>query len=120
MTLSKRWTVLGIFSLLAYQVFWHYLIAPPEKIAAWLVTLLFVLPLIPVCAVVVLKHRTFAFWSGTIALFYFCHGVTEAWTLREIWPLGIGEAAICVWVIMASSWDGMKARFAKKPAEKTD
>jgi hypothetical protein len=40
----------------------------------------------------------------------------EAWTLRDIWQLGIGEALLSVWVIIAASWDGMKARFAKKPA----
>ena len=118
MSLSKRWTALGIFSLLIYQIFWHYLIAPPETAAAWLVTLLFALPLIPVCILVLLKHRTFAFWGGTLGLFYFSHGVMEAWTVRELWPLGIGEVIISVWVIIAASWDGMKARFAKKGSEK--
>jgi uncharacterized membrane protein len=118
MSLSKRWTALGIFSLLLYQVFWHYFMAPPEKAPAWLVSLLFALPLMPVCILLLMKNRTYAFWGGTLALFYFCHGVMEAWTLREIWPLGMGEAAISVWVIMAASWDGMKARFAKKTDEK--
>jgi len=119
MSLSKRWTVLGIIALLAYQTFWHYLIAKPETAAAWLVTLIFSFPLIPICILILIKHRTFTFWGGTLALFYFCHGVMEAWTVRELWPLGVGEAAISVWVIMAASWDGMKARFSKKSAEKT-
>ena len=118
MTLSKRWAALGIYSLLMYQVFWHYLIAPPETAAPWLITLLFSIPLIPVCILVLFKHRTFAFWGGTLGLFYFSHGVMEAWAVREIWPLGIGEAAISVWVIMAANWDGMTARFAKKGSEK--
>lgn len=118
MSLPKRLTMLGIFSLLAYQFFWHYLLAPPQTAPAWLISLLFALPLMPVCLLIVLKHRTFAFWGGTLALFYFCHGVMEAWTVREIWPLGVGEAAISVWVIMAASWDGMKTRFAKKSTTK--
>lgn len=118
MSLPKRLTILGIVALLSYQVFWHCLMAPPEKAPAWIITLIFALPLIPVCILALLKHHTFAFWGGTLALFYFCHGVMEAWTVREIWPLGIGEAAISVWVIIAASWDGMKTRFAKKPAEK--
>mgnify|MGYP001453187079 CR=1 FL=1 len=118
MSIAKRWTALGIFSLLAYQIFWHGLLAPPDKLPVWLVCLFFTLPLLPICLLVFLKHRTFAFWGGTLALFYFSHGVMEAWTVRDIWPLGIGEAAISVWVIIAASWDGMKARFAKKTAEK--
>ena len=118
MSLSKRWAALGIFSLLMYQVFWHYLIAPPETAAPWLITLLFALPLIPVCILVLLKHRTFAFWGGTLGLFYFSHGVMEAWAVRDLWPLGIGEVIISVWVIISASWDGMKGRFVKKTGEK--
>ncbi|MGH8107038.1 MAG: DUF2069 domain-containing protein [Arenimonas sp.] len=118
MSLTKRLTALGIVGLLLYQVFWHCLMAPPETAPAWLVTLLFALPLIPVCVLAFIKHRTFAFWGGTLALFYFSHGVMEAWTLRDIWPLGFGEAVISVWVIIAASWDGMKKRFAKKAIEK--
>lgn len=116
MSLSKCWTALGIISLLLYQIFWHCLIAPPEIATAWLVTLLFALPLIPICILILVKHRTFAFWGGAFGLFYFSHGVMEAWTVREIWPLGLGEAIISVWVIMAASWDGIKSRFAKKTA----
>jgi uncharacterized membrane protein len=120
MSLSKRWTMLGVFALLSYQVLWHFVLAPPEKAAPWLISLMFALPLIPVCILALMKHRSFAFWGGMFGLFYFSHGVMEAWTLRDIWPLGMGEAAISVWVIMASSWDGMNARFAKKAAEKID
>ncbi|MEO6171628.1 MAG: DUF2069 domain-containing protein [Arenimonas sp.] len=118
MSLSKRLTALGIIALLSYQVFWHCLMAPPDKAPAGLISLLFSLPLIPVSILILMKHRTFAFWGGTLALFYFSHGVMEAWTLHERWPLGVGEAVISVWVIMAASWDGMKARFTKKSAQK--
>lgn len=117
MSLPKRWAALGIVALMMYQVFWHCLVAPPDKAPAWLITLLFALPLIPVCILVVIKHRTFAFWGGTLALFYFSYGVMEAWSVRELWPLGIGQAAVSVWVIMAASWDGMKSRFNKKPSQ---
>jgi uncharacterized membrane protein len=116
MSLSKRWTVLGVFALLALQIMWHFVLAPPLTIPAWLITSLFALPLLPVCFLVLIKHRTFAFWGGAIALFYFSHGVMEAWTDRMIWQLGLAEALLSIWVIMASSWDGMKARFATKRA----
>jgi len=118
MSLSKRWAALGIIALALYQVLWHCVLATPDKAPAWIITLLFALPLIPVCILILIKHRTFAFWGGALALFYFSHGVMEAWAVRELWPLGMGEALISVWVIIASSWDGMKARFAKKPADK--
>jgi uncharacterized membrane protein len=117
MSLSKCWTVLGIVSLLMYQVFWHCLVAPPEKTPAWLVTLLFATPLLPICLLVLLKHRTYAFWASILALFYFSYGVMEAWMSRDTWPLGFGQATISVWVIMTASWDGMKSRFTKKSPE---
>jgi uncharacterized membrane protein len=116
MSLSKRWTALGIFSLLAYQVLWHVVLAPSQHANPWLISVFFAIPLLPACILILLKHRTFAFWGGAVALFYFSHGVMEAWTMRDIWQLGIGEALLSVWVIIAASWDGMKARFAKKSA----
>ena len=118
MSLSKRLAALGIIALMMYQVLWHCMLAPPDKAPAWIITLLFALPLIPVCILILIKHRTFAFWGGALALFYFSHGIMEAWAVRELWPLGMGEALISVWVIIASSTDGMKARFAKKPVDK--
>jgi uncharacterized membrane protein len=114
MSLSKRWTALGIFALLALQVLWHFVLAPPEKVPAWLITFLFSLPWLVVCFLILIKHRTFAFWGGTFGLFYFAHGVMEAWAIPDIWQLGLLEAGLCIWVIIASSWDGMKARFSKK------
>lgn len=116
MSLAKRWAALGIFALLAYQILWHGILLPSENANRWLITFIFTVPLLPVCLLVFLKHRSFAFWGGAVALFYFSHGVMEAWTLRDVWPVGFGEALLSVWVIIAASWDGMKARFAKKPA----
>jgi uncharacterized membrane protein len=114
MSLSKRWVALGVFALLLLQIIWHAVLAPPERAPIWLVTLFFALPWLLLSVLVLIKHRTFAFWAGTLALFYFSHGVMEAWTQRDIWQLGVLEAVLCVWVIIASSWDGMKARFSKK------
>jgi uncharacterized membrane protein len=114
MNLSKRWVTLGVFALLLLQLLWHAVLAPAERVPVWLVTSFFAAPWLIVCVLVFIKHRTFSFWAGTLALFYFSHGVMEAWTQRDIWQLGALEAALCVWVIMAASWDGMKARFTKK------
>jgi uncharacterized membrane protein len=114
MSLSKRWVALGVFALLFLQVLWHAVLAPAERVPVWLVTSFFALPWLLVSVLVFIKHRTFAFWAGTLALFYFSHGVMEAWTQRDIWLLGMLEAVLCVGLIIGSSWDGMKARFSKK------
>ena len=50
------------------------------------------------------------FWSGVMALFYFCHGIAEAWAVPGNQLAGLVEAALSVLVVLASSWAGLRAR----------
>lgn len=64
--------------LLLVQVLW-YTMYPPVSIPAWVALALTVPPLLlPLLA---LPNVTRALlWVGILALFYFCHGVSEAWS----------------------------------------
>ena len=114
MSLPRRYATLGILALLALQWLWHGWLLPPERATPWLVSLLFSLPILPAAVLVALRHRQAGYWGGVAALLYFCHGVSESWATAGAWPLGLTEAALSVWVIVAGSWDGMRARLAKK------
>lgn len=57
------------------------------------------------------RWRSARFWSGVTALFYFCHGLAEAWAVPSALLPGLAEALLSVLVVLASSWDGLRARF---------
>lgn len=114
MSLPRRYAALGILALLALQWLWHGWLLPPERVQPWLVALLFSLPILPAAILVALAHRQAGYWGGIAALLYFCHGISESWTVPGAWPLGLAEAALSIWVIVAGSWEGMRARLGKK------
>jgi uncharacterized membrane protein len=113
MTLARRWCALGAVALLALQPLWHVALAPPRH-GAIAATVLGALPILPALVLFVLRHRRAPFWAAVAGLLYVCHGVMEAWTDRSVWPLGVAEAALAAWVVVAASWDGMRARFRRK------
>jgi uncharacterized membrane protein len=118
MSLSRRYVLLGVGALLALQFLWHGVLLRPERASGLLVALLLSLPLLPSLALFLARRPSAQFWAGVAALFYFCHGVTEAWTVAPARALALVEVALAVWVVVASSWEGLQARRAKrnKPA----
>ena len=56
------------------------------------------------------KRASARFWSGVAALFYFCHGIAEAWAVPSSLLPGMTEALLSVVVVLASSWEGLRAR----------
>jgi uncharacterized membrane protein len=116
MSASGRSTGFGILLLLGLQVLWHGLLLPPSSAPRWLLVLLFCLPLLPSLLLLLRGKPSAWFWGGVAALFYFCHGITEAWTIEQARTLAVLEIVLSVWIIVAGSWDGMKARFSKRKA----
>ena len=114
MNLSRQFAALGILALLALQWLWHAWLLPPERITPWLLALLLSLPIVPAAVLALLRNRQAGFWGGVAALFYFCHGISESWAIADAWPLGLAEAALSVWIIVAGSWEGMHARLDGK------
>lgn len=71
----------GLFAwagLLLVQVLW-YTIYPPVSIPTWVAFALTVPPLLlPLLSLPNVARALL--WVGILALFYFCHGVSEAWS----------------------------------------
>lgn len=114
MTLARRYAALGIVSLLALQILWHGFLLPPEAAPRWLGTALLSLPVLPSAILLAMRRPSAIFWGGVAALFYFSHGIAEAWADPPALPLGLLESGLSVWVVVAGSWDGLRARRAKR------
>ena len=113
MTLATRYAALGAFALFVLQPLWHAWLAPPLQTPGLVAAAFGALPIVPALVLFALRHRHASFWAAVAALLYFCHGIAEAWTDRTVWPLGLAEAGIAAWVVVAASWDGMRARFGR-------
>ena len=69
-------------------------------------------------AILALAHwrgrRSAAFWAGVLALAWFSHGVMVAWTRPPERGLALAETGLALVVVVASSWRGLRARFARR------
>lgn len=113
MSTARRCAAFGIVALFALQIVWHGWWLPPER-ATWLVVGWFVLPIAPALLLLLLRHRQAIFWGSVAALLYFCHGVMDAWSDADARLPALIEVVLSVWLIVTGSWDGMRARFARK------
>lgn len=87
------WTALAVL-----QSVWHGWLFPPTSVPMWLVLVVTVVPLVlPVMAL--RDARRALLWVGILSLFYFCHGVAEAWSSPgERW-LALVEIALTLLLI---------------------
>lgn len=66
-------------ALIALQLVWHVWRFPAQSLPLWLVLALTVLPLLLPLLAMRMPRRALL-WVGILSLFYFCHGVAEAWS----------------------------------------
>lgn len=92
-------------------VAWFTWLQPPSAVAALPALAVMLVPSIPGLLLGAFGRRSAAFWCGVSGLFYFSHGVMEAWTVSDTLWLGLAEAALATAVVVAASWDGVRARF---------
>ena len=87
-------------ALLILQLIWHAWLVPPERMPLTLILAITVLPLLlPLTAL--RNVRRALLWVGVLSLFYFCHGVAEAWSSStERWQ-GVAEIALTLLLIGA-------------------
>ena len=91
---------LAWFALVALQVAWHAWLAPPLTVPTWLVLAVTVIPLLlPLLALRDLRRALL--WVGILSLFYFCHGVSEAWSAPGVRGLAIIEIVLTLLLIGA-------------------
>ncbi|MGF6712012.1 putative membrane protein [Luteibacter sp. W1I16] len=78
LTTTQKTGLAAWAALVGLQVLW-YSLYPPVSIPTWVAFALTVPPLL--LPLLSLPNVTRALlWVGILALFYFCHGVSEAWS----------------------------------------
>jgi len=100
----------GLFAwagLLLVQVLW-YTVYPPVSIPTWVAFALTVPPLLlPLLALPNVARALL--WVGILALFYFCHGVSEAWSSTGDRWLAFIEIALTL-LLIGSLGAGVRRR----------
>ena len=86
--------------LLMLQLLWHGWLFPPQQLSRWLLLAFTVVPLLlPLFAI--RDVRRALLWVGILSLFYFCHGVAEAWSSPAERALALAEIILTVGLIAA-------------------
>ncbi len=101
--------------LVVLQLVWHAWLFPPQSIPITLLLAITVVPLLlPLFAI--RDVRRALLWVGILSLFYFCHGVSEAWSSAggERW-LAVAEIVLTV-LLIAALGAGVKRRSAAPTA----
>ena len=118
MSRADRIAAVAIVAMLALQLAWRLWLAPPTQAAPWAMALFFSLPILPAVVLLLLRHRRAGFWGALAALLYFCHGVMLAWAEPGVRGLALAETALAAVLVVAASWDGMRARAAARRARR--
>lgn len=85
-------------ALAALQPLWHGWLLPPQSMPVALVLAITLIPLLlPLTAL--RNPRRALLWVGILALFYFCHGVAEAWSSPIERTLAVIEIALTLLLI---------------------
>jgi uncharacterized membrane protein len=91
---------LGWLGLIALQPIWHAWLAPDPHEPLSAVLILALLPLLlPLLAI--RRPARALLWAGIVALFYFSHGVAEAWSLPNERMLALAQVALSLLLIFA-------------------
>jgi uncharacterized membrane protein len=75
--------------------------------------LVFVLPQLLLLAGALLGSAKAVFWAGVLGLFLFSHAVMIAWSEPDERGYALAATALSVLLVFASSWPGLRARFAR-------
>ena len=113
-TSSDRLGRAAWFALVALQLVWHGWLAPPQSMPVWLVLAITVVPLLLPLLALRRDLRRALLWVGILSLFYFCHGVAEAWSAPSERWLALVEIALTLLLIGA-----LGAGVKRKPAPRT-
>ena len=84
--------------LAVLQLLWHGWLLPPQGMPVALVLAITLVPLLlPLAAL--RQPRRALLWAGILALFYFCHGVAEAWSSPVERALAVAEIVLTLLLI---------------------
>ena len=95
-------------ALVALQLAWHGWLSPPQRMPQALVLAVTVVPLLlPLGAL--RDVRRALLWVGILSLFYFSHGVAEAWSTAPERTLAVAEVVLTV-LLIGSLGAGVRRR----------
>ncbi|MGH8163440.1 MAG: DUF2069 domain-containing protein [Rhodanobacteraceae bacterium] len=93
------------------QIIWHAWLLPPARMPIAIALLIALLPLaLPLLAW--RRPSRALLLAAIVSLFYFCHGVAEAWSSRPERGLAIVEVILALALIGAVGWAGRRKRTA--------
>jgi uncharacterized membrane protein len=100
--LARRIGMIAWAALALLQVIWHAWLLPPARMPTAVALAIALIPLaLPLAC---WRHPQKALLAaGMVALFYFCHGVTEAWTVPAERTLACMEILLAVVLILSSA-----------------
>ena len=105
---EEKLGLLAWAALTALQLVWHAWLLPPQTVPLWLVLALTLIPLLlPVLAL--RDARRALLWVGIVSLFYFCHGIAEAWSAPEARWLAVIEVTLTL-LLIGSLGAGVKRK----------
>ena len=114
-----RWDWLGTLALVALavlQIVWHGYVH--YDVDPFAITLLTAAPLWAAIWIVFKNPRRGLLVGGIVGLFYFCHGVMEAWAVPTVRTFALLEAGLVVVLIgalgAATMGEKRKARLPRK------
>lgn len=106
---ADRVLVVALLALAVLYVAWF---APAPD--PWAALVVFAVPPVLLAIAGWRRYRSAAFWAGVFALAWFSHGVMVAWTRAPERGYALAEVALALVVVVASSWPGLRARFARR------
>ncbi|MEO8779219.1 MAG: DUF2069 domain-containing protein [Rhodanobacter sp.] len=101
--------------LLLLQPLWHGWLFPPQELSRWWVLAFTTVPLL-LPGLAIRNVRRALLWVGILSLFYFCHGVAEAWSAPMERPWALAEVVLTVGLI-GMLGAGVKGRPRVAPRE---
>jgi uncharacterized membrane protein len=102
----------ALAALLVLQILWHAWLLPPAREQLLPILALAIVPLLPGLWTCLDNLRRGVLIGGIVSLFYFCHGVSAAYSDAPARGFALLEIALTLAVIGASGWD---ARHYKRP-----
>jgi uncharacterized membrane protein len=93
-------TLLGYLGIMALLIVWYGWLAPPQVFSAPVVILTLGLPLFLVLRGLLHARPRAVAWSLFLSLFYFTHGIVEAYSNSEARWLALTEVALALcWIV---------------------
>ena len=111
MKASRIVLAVALFALSVLFSLWYH--DSSLRVAA---LLFFTLPPLLLLVGVLRGSAKAGFWAGVFGLFWFSHGVMEAYAAPQVRAFALMEILLALVIVVASSWPGLRGRFARKKA----